>query len=49
MQYNSICFTTKALSIIYNQSSNLYKNDKEIKPSYQVLRVLCKRVLQTPV
>ena len=25
----------------------LYQNGKEIKPSYQVLRVSCKRVLQS--
>ena len=24
----------------------IYQNGKELKPSYQVLRVLCKRVLQ---
>ena len=25
----------------------IYQNDKEIKPSFQVLRALCKRVLQS--
>ena len=25
----------------------MYQNDKEIKPSYQVLRVLCRRMLQS--
>ena len=27
----------------------MYQNDKEIKPSYQVLRVLCKCVLHSSV
>ena len=35
------------LDIIHKQKSNLYQNDKEIKPIYQVLRVSCKRVLQS--
>ena len=26
---------------------HIYQNDKEIKPSYLVLRVSCKRVLQS--
>ena len=34
----SIYFITKALNIIHKQWSNLYQNDKEIKPNYQVLR-----------
>ena len=47
MCYNSICFITKVLTIIHKQYSNLYQNDKEIKPSYQVLGVSCKRALQS--
>ena len=35
------------LHIIHKQSSNLHQNDKEIKQSYQVLRVSCKHVLQS--
>ena len=37
-------FITKVFNIIHKQYSNLHLNDKEIKPSYQVLRVSCKRV-----
>ena len=44
---NSICFISKVLNIIHKQYSNLYQNHKEIKPSYQVLRVSCKRVLES--
>ena len=44
---NSICFITKVLNIIHKQQCNLYQDRKEIKPSYQVLRVSCKRALQS--
>ena len=44
---NSICFITKVLNIIHKQQCSLYQDRKEIKPSYQVLRVSCKRVLQS--
>ena len=37
----------KVLNITHKQYSNLRQNDKEIKPSYHVLRVSCKRVLQS--
>ena len=36
---------SKVLNIFPKQYSNLYQNDKEIKQSYQVLRVSYKRVL----
>ena len=50
--YNLICFITKVLDIIHKQQRNLYQNDKETKPSYQVpgtqsFRVSCKCVLQS--
>ena len=32
------------VNIIHKQQSNLYQNDKEIKPSCKVLRVSCKHV-----
>ena len=33
--------------IYIERESNLYQNDKEVKQSYKVLRVSCKRVLQS--
>ena len=45
--YNSICFITKVLNISGKQYSNLYQNDKGIKQNHHVLRVSCKRVLQS--
>ena len=47
LYYNPIWFFTKVLNIIHKKWSNLYQNDKEIKSSYQVLRVSCTRVLQS--
>ena len=37
-KHNSTCFITKVLNIIHKQLTNLYQNDKEIKPRYQVIR-----------
>ena len=34
--HNSVYFIIKVVNIIRKQYSNLYQNDKEIKPSYEV-------------
>ena len=41
-----ICTLSLLLNIIIN-NRDLYQNDKEIKPSYQVLRFPCKYPLQS--
>ena len=42
---NSIRFTTIITKILLFKKSALNQNDKEINPSYRVLRVSCKHAL----
>ena len=47
IQFNANIYANKVLNIIHKQLSDLYQNNKEIKPSYQVLRLSCKHMLQS--